>query len=92
MEKHDLFPFSFEDWNDPGTFERMMFERVTFLEDFGVFKCGEHVETLTVCYDLAALQVHDFKGDVVKSQSIRAVPMELEQGAHYQNVELGGSD
>lgn len=91
MEKHPLFPFQFKDWEDAGIVERIMFHDVTFLEDFGAFKIGEHVTTIEVGYDMGVLQTLDEQGNVIKKTGFRAVPSEI-IAEEALLIDHGGSD
>lgn len=87
MEKHDLFPFTFEDYADEDITESMLFINVTWTEAFGVFDQGEQLTDLRIRYDLAQMESVNIAGDVLKMQRFRAVPVEVEA-----LVDIGGSD
>lgn len=89
MEKHDLFPFTFDDYEDEDITETMLFLGVTWLESFGVFKQGKHVSELRIRYDLALMESLNEAGDVLKTQRFGAVA--ITQGS-LAGVDLGGSD
>lgn len=88
MEKHDLFPFTFDDYEDEGMVEALLFLDVVWLENFGDFKAGEHLTDLRVRYDLALMESLNEAGDVLKTQRFGAVPAEQ----LVLVVDIGGSD
>ena len=59
----------FEDWHD-GDATFIMVGPATFKKDFGPWKTGEQVDTLTLDYARGTLEEHNDRGDLVRRAAV----------------------
>lgn len=71
-QQDELFPFTWEGW-DPVEMLEILLYGVQFTADFGIFKSGERLSSLTVDYDGGRITEFDDDGNILRQQRFKVV-------------------
>ena len=82
MNKMNIIPITWEGWDSISN-NRVTVYKVTFLEDFGVFKQGETYSQLNIHFGDGIIEYYDAKG-TQKIQFFKASPI-IKDTSNYEN-------